>query len=106
MPGESTETAARREFREETGSAIPAGTLQPLGMIRQRGGKFVEAFALEGSFDVSKLLSNTFEMEWPPRSGEQSTFPEIDRAQWFVLHEARRKILPSQAPFLDRLAAL
>jgi predicted NUDIX family NTP pyrophosphohydrolase len=104
-PGEPADVAARREFAEETGMA-PDGVLQPLGTIRQRAGKQVEAFALEGDFDVTTLRSNPFEMEWPPRSGQRVSFPEIDRAEWFALPDARRKILGAQVPLLDRLALL
>ena len=100
--GEAPEATARREFAEELGSA-PMGALQPLGKIRQRGGKQVEAFALEGDFDVDSLSGNSFEMEWPPRSGRRQFFPEVDRAEWFELPEARRKILVGQQPLLDRL---
>ena len=104
-PGESAEAAARREFGEEIGG-VPDGPLQPLGRIRQKSGKWVEAFALEADFDVATLRSNTFELEWPPRSGCSQAFPEVDRADWFALDEARARILPSQAPLLDRLEAL
>lgn len=100
--GESAETAARREFEEELGAAA-GGELRPLGRVRQPGGKWVEAFALEGDLDVAAVRSNPFEMEWPPRSGRRRTFPEVDRAAWFPLPEARRKILPGQRPLLDRL---
>jgi predicted NUDIX family NTP pyrophosphohydrolase len=103
--GEDAEAAARREFAEELGVTAD-GALRPLGSIRQRGGKEVEAFALEGDVDAGRLRSNTFEIEWPPRSGERQTFPEVDRAGWFTLTAARRKILASQHPLLDRLAAL
>jgi predicted NUDIX family NTP pyrophosphohydrolase len=104
-PDESAEAAARREFREELG-VEPTGTLMPLGAIVQRGGKRVEAFALEGNFDLDALRSNLFEIEWPPRSGRMATFPEIDRAEWLTLPRARTKILPSQSPLLDRLETL
>ena len=103
--GESPEAAARREFLEELG-VEPAGTPQTLGTLRQRGGKIVEAFALEGEFDVESLRSNTFEIEWPPRSGRRAAFPEIDRVAWFDLALARAKMLESQLPFLDRLERL
>jgi predicted NUDIX family NTP pyrophosphohydrolase len=103
--GESDEAAARREFREELG-ADPVGTLVPLGSIRQRGGKHVEAFALEGDFDVAALRSNTFETEWPPRSGRRHAFPEVDRVAWMDLATARVKMLDAQRPLLDRLEAL
>jgi predicted NUDIX family NTP pyrophosphohydrolase len=100
-PGESPESAARREFREELGiDAI--GALEPLGEVLQKGGKRVTAFALEGDFDVSALCSNTFDAEWPPRSGRVVAFPEIDRVEWMTLATARKKILPSQAPLLER----
>ena len=102
---EDAEIAARREFGEELG-AVPTGTLRPLGHIRQRGGKRVEAFALEGELDVDQVRSNSFTIEWPPRSGRIETFPEIDRAEWFTLPSARKKILASQRPFLDRLEQL
>ena len=99
-PGEDIEACARREFEEELG-ARPEGTLVPLGRIRQQGGKYVEPFALEGDLDAEAIISNEFTVEWPPRSGRFQTFPEVDRAAWFSLAEARRKILPSQLPILD-----
>jgi len=97
-------TAAKREFREETGAEV-AGEFRPLEPIRQAGGKLVLAWALESDFDPGALKSNTFSMEWPPKSGRQQPFPEIDRAAWFDLDIARQKILKSQQPLLDRLAA-
>lgn len=103
--GEDAETTARREFTEELGTA-PAGPLAPLGRIRQRGGKEVEAFALQGEFDVDRLSSNAFEMEWPPRSGKRQSFPEVDRAAWFSLAEAREKINAGQLALIDRLESL
>jgi predicted NUDIX family NTP pyrophosphohydrolase len=103
--GEDPELAARREFAEELGR-IPAGPLRALGHIRQRGGKQVEAFALEGDFEVESLSSNSFEIEWPPRSGRVQSFPEVDRAAWFTLAEARGKINAGQQPLLDRLEML
>jgi predicted NUDIX family NTP pyrophosphohydrolase len=103
--GETPEQAARREFQEELG--FPAeGDLVPLGRIRQKGGKYVEGFALEGDLDVVAIRSNAFTLEWPPRSERMQSFPEIDRAGWFGLAEARAKILPSQAPLLDLLEAM
>jgi len=102
--GESAEAAARREFLEELG-AEAIGELVPLGSVRQRSGKHVEAFALEGDFDVAALRSNTFETEWPPRSGRMQTYPEIDRAAWMDLATARIKLLEAQRPLLDRLEA-
>jgi predicted NUDIX family NTP pyrophosphohydrolase len=100
--GEAPEAAARREFEEELGAPPPA-SLQPLGTIRQKGGKYVEAFAAEGDFEPERLVSNRFELEWPPKSGEIHSFPEVDGAAWFALDEARVKILPSQLPLLDLL---
>lgn len=101
-PGEAPEDAARREFSEETG--FPAlGPLLPLGSIRQRGGKVVHAWALAGDGDPAALRSNTFEHEWPPHSGRMQEFPEIDRAAWFTLAEAREKMLESQRELLGRL---
>ncbi len=102
---EDAEVTARREFAEELGS-MPTGPLQRLGSIRQRGGKQVEAFALEGEFDPERLSSNSFEIEWPPRSGRRELFPEVDRAAWFGMADARVKILEGQRPLLDRLEAL
>lgn len=104
LPGEEAEATARREFEEELGAPV-VGPLHPLGHLRQRGGKWVEAFAAEGEFDPATLRSNTFETEWPPRSGRRASFPEIDRVAWFTLAQARGKILPSQAELLDRLEA-
>ena len=102
---ENSETAARRELAEELGlSAI--GALQPLGEVRQRSEKRIEAFAAEGDFAVERLRSNKFHIEWPPGSGHRASFPEIDRAAWFTLELARQKIVASQIPFLDRLAQL
>ena len=97
--------AARREVREETG-ADPAGTFLPLTPVRQAGGKIVQAWAIESDFDPATLTSNSFEIEWPPRSGRKRSFPEADRADWFTLDVARRKILKGQIPLLDELARL
>ncbi len=95
-------TAAQREFAEETG--WPAqGPFAPLGEARQPGGKLVVAWAFEGDADPATLHSNTFSMEWPPRSGKTREFPEIDRAEWFSMDTAREKILQGQRVFLDRL---
>ncbi len=101
--GEDPLAAARREFREELGLDPPPGEPVPLGELRQPGGKVVSAWALEGDLDVAEVRSGTFEMEWPPRSGRLQRFPEVDRAAWFTLEEARGKILAGQAGFLDRL---
>ncbi len=103
--GEAPESVARREFDEELGVA-PVGDLLPLGEVRQKAGKLVEAFALEGDLDADAIVSNHFRCEWPPRSGRFQSFPEVDRAAWFTLPAARGKLLESQWPFLDRLAAL
>jgi predicted NUDIX family NTP pyrophosphohydrolase len=94
---------ALREFEEELGLSAPASEPSDLGTVRQKAGKVVQAWALEGDFDPATLRSNTFTMEWPPRSGQQREFPEVDRAQWFSLAEARERINPAQAAFLDRL---
>lgn len=96
--------AAAREFREETGHDLPPGERIDLGSVRQKGGKVVTAWAVEGDLDVASARSNTFEMEWPPRSGRKREFPEVDRMEWFALPAARAKILPAQAELLDRLA--
>jgi predicted NUDIX family NTP pyrophosphohydrolase len=103
--GEEPLAAARREFTEETSLDAPASEANTLGEVRQPGGKTVLAWAVAGDVDPQAIRSNTFTMEWPPRSGKQAEFPEIDRAAWFPLEEARRKILSGQIPFLDRLAA-
>jgi predicted NUDIX family NTP pyrophosphohydrolase len=97
--------AARREFAEETGVILDQ-PLEPLGEIRQRAGKRVIAFAVKGDLDVHAIRSNTFEIEWPPRSGKMQAFPEVDRAEWFDLAAAHAKILDGQRPLLDRLAEL
>jgi predicted NUDIX family NTP pyrophosphohydrolase len=102
--GEEPLAAAVREFEEETG-ARPSGDFLPLGEIVQPGRKIVTAWAVEGDFDVGALKSNLFEMEWPPKSGRRASFPEVDRAEWFLIADARRKILRGQSPFLDRLLA-
>jgi predicted NUDIX family NTP pyrophosphohydrolase len=103
--GEDLEVVAKREFMEELGSA-PAGVLRPLGEIRQRSGKHVHAFAVKGDLDVGTVASNTFEIEWPPKSGRIQTYAEIDRADWFTMPVARKKILEGQLPLLDRLEEL
>jgi len=104
-PGEDPVAAARREFREEIGLEV-TGPVAPLGQQKQGSGKLVRIWASEGDFDPAQLRSNTFEMEWPKGSGRTQTFPEVDRAAWFALDEARRRILPGQAPFLDALLTL
>lgn len=102
---EEPRACAIRELEEELGRAptIDPEQLIELGSIRQRAGKVVEAWAAEAEFDPAELASNTFTMEWPPRSGAQQEFPEVDRAEWFDLETAREKILPAQAELLDRL---
>jgi predicted NUDIX family NTP pyrophosphohydrolase len=101
-PDEDPADVAQREFREELGSSA-GQPLRSLGEIRQRGGKIVIAFAVEGNLDAEAISSNTFEMEWPPKSGRRQRFPEVDRSEWFDLKRARVKILASQQPLLDRL---
>lgn len=103
--GEDLEAVARREFREETGHAPPDGPAIPLGTVRQKGGKVVHAWALEGDLDPADASSNTFSMEWPRGSGTWIAVPELDRVAWFDPPEARRRIKEAQAPFIDRLVA-
>jgi predicted NUDIX family NTP pyrophosphohydrolase len=102
---EDPRAAALREFEEELGTAPPDGAdaLLDLGEVRQRSGKVVTAYALEGDLDASAISSNTFPMEWPPRSGRTQDFPEVDRAGWFAPTEARAKLNPAQAELIDRL---
>ena len=97
---------AKREFREELGIDAPGGEWKELGTVRQAGGKLVYAWAVESEVDVTHVRSQTFEAEWPPRSGRTQPFPEVDRAEWFDLEMARRKINRAQAAFLDRLEKL
>jgi predicted NUDIX family NTP pyrophosphohydrolase len=96
--------AAIREFQEETG-LVAAGPFLPLTPIKQRGGKIVDAWACEGDGDPGALKSNTFSLEWPRGSGRRREFPEVDRAAWFSVDDARQRILPAQAGFLDELAS-
>ena len=103
-PGEEALAAATREFQEETG-LVARGPYTPLTPIRQQGGKVVDAWAFEGDCDADSLKSTTFSLEWPRGSGRRQEFPEVDRAGWFGLDEARRKILPAQAALLDELAS-
>jgi predicted NUDIX family NTP pyrophosphohydrolase len=100
---EDPRACALREFEEETGGAPPAGALLELGEVRQKNGKRVTAWAAEGELDPEAIRSNTFTMEWPPRSGRTQEFPEIDRAGWFAPGEARAKLNPAQAALVDRL---
>ncbi|HZP20023.1 MAG TPA: NUDIX domain-containing protein [Bauldia sp.] len=102
-PGEDPLAAARREFREETGVAPPEGPFLPLGSFRQPGGKVVTAFAAQGDLDPTKLTSNMFDLEWPPKSGRIARFPEVDRGAWFGLKEAEIRLLKGQTPILAAL---
>jgi predicted NUDIX family NTP pyrophosphohydrolase len=94
---------ARREFQEETGHPPPDGEAIELGEIRQKGGKLVQAWAVEGDLDAATARSNTFPFQWPPRSGRWITIPEVDRVEWFSPDEARRRLKDTQVPFVDRL---
>jgi predicted NUDIX family NTP pyrophosphohydrolase len=103
--GDDPRACALREFEEELGTALPADTeLVELGSVKQKSGKVITAFAAEGDLDTETITSNTFEIEWPPRSGRMQAFPEVDRAAWFSLAEAREKLNPAQAEFLVRLS--
>jgi predicted NUDIX family NTP pyrophosphohydrolase len=104
-PGDDPRETALREFEEELGHRL-SGELAELGEAVQAGRKRVVAFALEGDLDVREITSNTFELEWPPRSGRRQLFPEVDRAEWLEIEAARQKILEGQRIFLDRLVAL
>ena len=105
--GDDPRACALREFEEELGSALPPGTeLVELGEVRQKSGKVITAYAAQGDVDADAITSNTFTIEWPPRSGRTQEFPEVDRAGWFRLDEAREKLNPAQAELLVRLAAL
>lgn len=101
-PDEDLLGVARRELREELGVDVD-GVFQPLSPVRQAGGKLVHAWAVEADVDADAIVSNTFQMEWPPRSGRHQTFPEVDRAAWFDVDEARRRILSGQLPLIDEL---
>jgi predicted NUDIX family NTP pyrophosphohydrolase len=106
--GEEPLVSALRELEEELGSSLDLtpGQLSELGEVRLKSGKLVQGWAAEGEFDPATLRSNTFTLEWPPRSGEQREFPEVDRAEWFAPERARQKINPAQVAFIDRLLAL
>jgi predicted NUDIX family NTP pyrophosphohydrolase len=104
-PDEDALAAARREFQEETGFPLQ-GDFLPLETVRQNSGKIVSAWAVEGDCDPAKLVSNFCPIEWPPRSGRQIEIPEVDRGAWFLMDEARRRMMPAQTPFLDRLQAI
>ena len=101
--GEDPQACALREFEEELGVELPPGQLAELGSVKQKGGKVVTAWATEGDLDAGAVSSNTFTMEWPPRSGRTEEFPEIDRAGWFEIETARDKLVAAQTEFLDRL---
>ena len=103
LEGEEPLAAALREFQEETGFAVQADFIE-LGMVTQAGGKVVSAWACAGDFDASKLISNSCEIEWPPRTGRLITIPEVDRGEWFSIGEAQKRIWTSQQPFLERLS--
>lgn len=105
-PGEPPLQAADREFLEELGLPAPGGERLALGEVRQSGGKTVLAWAVEGDVDPAATVPGTFEMEWPPRSGRRTAFPEVDRVEWFTPQAAWDKIIAGQRPFLDRLDAL
>ncbi len=104
-PGEEPLAVAKREFEEEIGVALPSAAVTDLGEVRQGGGKTVQAWAVEGDLDATTIISNTFELEWPPKSGRIQSFPEIDRAAWFDLESARSVIIQGQRALLDRLPA-
>jgi predicted NUDIX family NTP pyrophosphohydrolase len=101
--GEDPQSCALREFEEETGVELPPSELAELGSVKQKSGKVVTAWAAEGDLDADAVSSNTFTIEWPPRSGRTAEFPEIDRAGWFEIETAREKLVPAQTEFLDRL---
>jgi predicted NUDIX family NTP pyrophosphohydrolase len=103
--GEDLLDAAKREFQEETGVA-PSGQFLALAPIKQKSGKTVHAWAVEGDLDATAIRSNTFTMEWPPKSGRQAEFPEVDRAEWFDLETARKKVIPAQAALIVELEQL
>ncbi len=104
--GEDPLAAARREFFEELGSQPPAGDVLELGSVKNKSGKLIFAWGLEGNLDLATFKSNTFSLEWPPRSGKMRDFPEVDRAAFFALPEARTKLHPAELPLLERLVAL
>ena len=104
--GEEPFASAAREFGEELGTALPAGEAIELGTVTQAAGKLVTAWAVQGDLDTATVRSNSFSMEWPPRSGEIREFPEVDRAEWFSVTEARKRTIPAQAAFIDRLVEL
>lgn len=104
VEGEEPLLAAKREFEEEVGSVPPDGEYKALGEVKNSSGKIVQAFALEADLDLTNFKSNTFEIEWPPKSGKNLTIPENDKAEWIALPLAKQKLMKYQAPFIDRLA--
>jgi predicted NUDIX family NTP pyrophosphohydrolase len=104
--GELPIEVARREFEEETGHPAPPGEMRPLGEVVQKSGKVVVAWAARGDLDPAAARSNTFPLEWPPGSGNWTDVPEIDRFEWFAPEDARRRLNPAQAPFVDRLVEM
>ena len=106
LPEEDPLEAARREFGEELGAPPPDGEVYDLGEVRQKSGKLVRAWALRGDLDADAVTSNTFALEWPPKSGRTIEVPEVDRASWFTLAQAREKLNPAQVSLLDRLQGL
>lgn len=103
VEGEDALMAAKREFEEETGNVLPDNKIIQLSAVKIKSGKVISAWAIEANFDTSSIHSNLFEIEWPPRSGKKQSFPEIDRAEWFTLKEAKYKINSGQSNFLDQL---
>jgi predicted NUDIX family NTP pyrophosphohydrolase len=105
-PTEDPLAAAKREFEEELGTPAPDGPVKDLGEVKQKSGKIVSAWAVAGDLDVNEITSNTVEVQWPPRSGKMLEIPEVDRAEWFGIQQARDKINAAQAELLDRLAEI
>jgi predicted NUDIX family NTP pyrophosphohydrolase len=105
-PGNDAFAAALREFEEETGAACPTGEARSLDTVKLSSGKVISAWAIDGDCDARAIRSNLFSMEWPPKSGKMQEFPEVDRAEWFGLVAAHKKIHPMQGAFLDRLVEL
>ena len=105
-PTEDPLAAAKREFEEELGTPAPDGPVKDLGEVKQKSGKIVSAWAVAGDLDVTEITSNTVEVQWPPRSGKMLEIPEVDRAEWFGIQQAREKINAAQAELLDRLAEI
>jgi len=106
LDDETPEAAARREFQEELGLPVPDGDLVELGEVKQSGGKVITAWALNADLDPADVVPGTFELEWPPKSGQLKEFPEVDRVAWFTVEDARTKIVKAQAALLDRLLEL